>query len=88
VHVIGIVDETHSSNELRAFLQEKRVAAPTYLDAGHESSRAFNQWGTPSYYVVDTDGRIRFGVTNSADEAMARAEALRLSREVVSGHLK
>lgn len=84
VHVMGIVDETRSSNELTAFLQEKHVALPTYLDARHEATRAFNQWGTPSYYVVDAEGRIRFDVTNSADEAMARAEALRLSREIAT----
>ncbi|MDQ2891036.1 MAG: TlpA family protein disulfide reductase [Gemmatimonadota bacterium] len=79
VRVVSIVDEANSSSELTAFLKEKRVAVPTYLDTWHEASRAFNQWGTPNYYVLDTDGRVRFDVTNSADEALARAEALRLS---------
>ena len=79
VPVIGIVDETNSSSALRTFLREKSVAVPTYLDTWHEASQAFNQWATPSYYVVDAEGRIRFGTTDSADEALARAEAVRLA---------
>jgi thiol-disulfide isomerase/thioredoxin len=79
VRVIGIVEEQSASSELKAFLREKQVSVPTYLDNGHETSRAFNQWGTPNYYVLDTDGRIRFDVATSADEALARAEAVRLS---------
>lgn len=77
--VVSIVDEAKSSPELTAFLREKHVTTPVYLDSWHEASRAFNQWGTPYYYVVDAEGRIRFDVTTSADEALAQAEALRLA---------
>lgn len=87
VRVVSIVDEVNSSSELKAFLKEKGVAVPTYLDTWHEASRAFNQWGTPNYYVLDTDGRVRFDVTNSADEALARAEVLRLSASRTEGSL-
>ncbi|MEO7043313.1 MAG: TlpA disulfide reductase family protein [Gemmatimonadaceae bacterium] len=79
VPVITVIDEANASSALSAFLREKNVAVPTYLDTWHEASQAFNQWGTPSYYVVDGDGRIRFNETNSADEALARAEAVRLA---------
>jgi thiol-disulfide isomerase/thioredoxin len=79
VPVVSIVEETNPSPELTSFLREKHVTVPVYLDRWHEASRAFNQWGTPYYYVVDAEGRIRFDVTTSADEALARAEALRLS---------
>ncbi len=79
VPVISVVDEANSSSALRTFLREKSVAVPTYLDTWHEASQAFNQWATPSYYVLDRDGRIRFGTTDSADEALARAEAVRLA---------
>jgi len=81
VHVVSIVDETAESKELASFLKEKNVTVPTYLDTWHESSRVFNQWGTPSYYVLDSNGRIRFDASDSADEALAQAEALRLSGE-------
>ena len=80
VRVVGIVDEPSASLELKAFLTKKQVTVPTYLDAWHDASRAFNQWGTPNFYVLDADGRVRFDVTTSADEALARAEAVRLSR--------
>jgi thiol-disulfide isomerase/thioredoxin len=79
VRVVSIVEEGSPSRELARFLREKRVAVPTYLDAWREASRAFEQWGTPYYYVLDADGRIRFDVTTSADELLARAEALRLA---------
>ena len=79
VPVVSILDERRSSPALRAFLREKHVTTPVYLDSRHEASLAFNQWGTPYFYVVDGEGRIRFDVTNSPDEALARAEVLRLS---------
>ncbi|HEX6599749.1 MAG TPA: TlpA disulfide reductase family protein, partial [Gemmatimonadaceae bacterium] len=84
IPVVSIVDEPKPSPELRAFLKDKQVTVPVYLDSWHEASRAFNQWGTPYYYVVDAEGRIRFDVTLSADEALAQAEALRLATRVVS----
>jgi thiol-disulfide isomerase/thioredoxin len=79
VPVVSILDEPSSSPALQAFLREQHVTTPVYLDSHHAASRAFNQWGTPYFYVVDGEGRIRFDVTNSPDEALARAEALRLS---------
>jgi thiol-disulfide isomerase/thioredoxin len=81
VRVVSIIDETADSKELTSFLNEKNVTLPTYLDTWHESSRAFNQWATPNYYVLDSSGRVRFKVSDSADEALAQAEALRLSGE-------
>jgi len=82
VPVVSIVEEAGPSSALTAFLREKKVTMPVYLDAWHEASRAFNQWGTPYFYVVDANGRVRFDVSTSADEALARAEALRLSESV------
>jgi thiol-disulfide isomerase/thioredoxin len=79
VRVVGIVEEASLSPELHAFLYAKHVTMPTYLDAWHEASRAFNQWSTPYYYILDPAGRVRFDVVNSADELLVRAEALRLS---------
>ena len=79
VRVIGIVGESSPSVELHAFLLDRHVTMPTYFDAWHEAGRAFNQWGTPYYYVLDPAGRQRFEVVTSADELLVRAEALRLS---------
>jgi thiol-disulfide isomerase/thioredoxin len=88
IPVVSIVDEPTSSPELKAFLREKEVAVPVYLDSWHEASRAFNQWGTPYYYVVDESGRIRFDVTTSIEEALARAEALRLATRATSSSVR
>jgi thiol-disulfide isomerase/thioredoxin len=79
VRVVSVVDEANSSAALKQFLRDRKVTMPTYLDSWHEGSRAFNQWGTPDYYVIDADGRIRFAGTNSAETVLARAEALRMS---------
>ena len=72
-----VLAEPGASPALAAFLAKSRVTGPVYFDARHEGSRAFNQWGTPNYFVLDGDGRVRFDVTSSADEVLARAEALR-----------
>jgi hypothetical protein len=50
----------------------------TYLDSHGEMTTAFNSWGTPAYYVLDSEGRIRFAATSDAEEVLARAEAVRL----------
>jgi len=76
--IVSIVEEARMSPELAAFLRDKKVSMPTYFDTRHEASRAFNQWGTPYYFVLDADGRVRFDVTTTSDEVLARAEVLLL----------
>jgi len=78
VRIVSIVEEAKASPELAAFLRDKKVTMPTYFDTRHEASRAFNQWGTPYYYVLDADGRVRFDVATASDEVLARAEVLLL----------
>lgn len=79
--VISIVEESAPSPQFSAVQRDRHLTMPIYFDATHAASRAFNQWGTPYYYVLDTSGRVRFEATSSALEALARAEALRLSTE-------
>ena len=50
-----------------------------YFDVDHTTSKAFNNWGTPSYYVIDKAGRSRFDAVSSAVDALVRAQALRLA---------
>ena len=78
--MIVVMDgETGPSRELTAFMEEKRMRVPVYFDVDHTTLRAFNNWGTPHYYVLDAGGRLRFGAVTSAAGAMARAEAVRLA---------
>jgi hypothetical protein len=79
MQVVSIVKEPAPSPELTTFLRDKQVTIPTYFDTWHEASRALNQWGTPSYYMLDAQGRVRFDRSSSANEVLARAEALRLA---------
>ena len=59
IAVVTITDE-RVSDDLRWFLTEQKLTFPVYADAWREASRAFSQWGTPSYFVVDADGVVRF----------------------------
>ena len=61
-HGVGIVTITDErvSDDLRRFLAEQKLTFPVYSDAWREASRAFGQWGTPAYFVLDADGVVRF----------------------------
>jgi peroxiredoxin len=59
VAIVTITDE-RVSDDLQRFLADQKLTFPVYADAWREASRAFNQWGTPSYFVLDADGLVRF----------------------------
>ncbi len=59
VAIVTITDE-RVSDDLQRFFAEKKLTFPVYADAWREASRAFSQWGTPSYFVLDADGLVRF----------------------------
>ena len=63
VPTLAITDEPLSP-ELLGFLDEKTLDIPVYYDFLHEASHAFNQWGTPAYFILDETGRIRFRPTS------------------------
>ncbi len=46
--------------EVVAFLRESKINVPVYFDWTGVARRAFGQWATPEYYVVDGRGRVRF----------------------------
>ena len=60
VSVLSVVEEP-SSLELTTWLREHSVSTPVYHDQRGEMGRAFNRWGTPSYYLVDAGGRLQHG---------------------------
>jgi len=61
-HTIVVTDEADSP-ELRRYLQDHAFTADVYHDTGHEAGTAFQQDGTPYYFVVDADGVVRFAYT-------------------------
>jgi len=77
--VLVIEDEAGPSPALSAVLAEHKVQGPVYFDVDHSTSKAFNNWGTPMYFVLDDVGRLRFEEVTTAHDALVRAEAVRLS---------
>lgn len=60
VQIVAITDEPPSA-DLAAFLEENELGSLTIRhDLRREASQTFNQWGTPSYFLLDSDGRLRF----------------------------
>ena len=72
--IVTITDDKPSA-EGQAFLSRKGLTFPVYYDAWREASRAFNQWGTPQYFVLDESANVRFQYT-SLDRALAEAVSL------------
>lgn len=69
------IGEEAPSPDLSQFLHKQRVTVPLYYDRWREAGRAFSQWGTPQYDIVDSEGRIRFARTSQA-KVLAQAAAL------------
>lgn len=63
VRTIVITDEA-ASPELAEFLEERGFDMPIYHDLRREASLSLNQYSTPSYYLLDGRGRIRFERTS------------------------
>jgi hypothetical protein len=61
-HTIVVTDEADSP-ELRKYLQDHAFTTDVYHDTGHEAGTAFQQDGTPYYFVVDAGGVVRFAYT-------------------------
>jgi peroxiredoxin len=63
------------SEGLRTFIQEEKVTVPLFYDTKREAGRAFNQWSTPVYFVLDETGLIRFA-NSSIDKVVTQAVAV------------
>jgi hypothetical protein len=59
VAFVPVVTDAPSPEEI-AFLREHAMGAPVYFDVSAEARRAFGQWSTPEYYVLDERGLVRF----------------------------
>ncbi|MEX1113477.1 MAG: TlpA disulfide reductase family protein, partial [Patescibacteria group bacterium] len=71
-----IMDEPPSA-ALTAFLKEHQVSTPVYHETRREASKAFRNFGTPAYYVLDPAGRIRFTRASTEDELLVQVAAVR-----------
>ena len=60
ISVVTITTDERLTGGLQQFLKNEKLSFPVYADAWRDASRAFSQWGTPLYFVLDRDGIIRF----------------------------
>ncbi|MBI4544862.1 MAG: TlpA family protein disulfide reductase, partial [Gemmatimonadetes bacterium] len=65
------------SFEMRKFLVERGLTFPVFHDTRGEAARAFGQWSTPEYYVLDASGRVRFQLS-SLEEIPRQVAALQV----------
>lgn len=66
VRVIAITDEPRSAG-FDAEVRGLGLAVPMYHDTRREAARAFRAAGTPQYFVMDADGRVRYEYTSVDD---------------------
>ncbi|HEX7049221.1 MAG TPA: redoxin domain-containing protein [Longimicrobiales bacterium] len=66
VRFIGITDEEDAA-AVAALFEREGLSFPTYLDPERDARNAFDNRSTPSYAVLDTNGRIRFTGHTAAD---------------------
>lgn len=77
--VVFVVDEGPSA-ALTSYLKASRVSWPVYHDVDGTARRAFGNFGTPEYYVLDALGRIRFDYADGELELLSMVDALRADR--------
>ena len=63
------------SSDVADYLTKNPVGAPVYFDATSAARRAFGQWSTPEYYVLDAHGVVRFE-HSTIDLVLAQAVSL------------
>jgi thiol-disulfide isomerase/thioredoxin len=59
IALVPVMNEKPSP-ELRRYVGGNRVVAPVYTDSWGDATRAFHNFGTPVFFVVDGTGRVRY----------------------------
>jgi hypothetical protein len=71
-----VADAARMTPALMATLKEKQVTMPVYLDATGRATATFNNWGTPTLYVLDSKGRVAFPSARAMSQVLLYAEAV------------
>jgi peroxiredoxin len=72
------ISQESPSEDLRRYIENAKLATPVFFDTRREAARAFNQWATPVYFVVDQSGIVRFS-GSEMDKVLTRAVAVQLA---------
>jgi thiol-disulfide isomerase/thioredoxin len=78
VRVVTVTDEAPGA-ELEAFVRESGLTFPIYHDTQRAARHALQNQGTPTYLVLDAQGRVRFD-SHAPDDLLRQVEALRQAR--------
>lgn len=70
-----IVDESPSA-ETAKFFREHKIGMPVLYDSKRELASALRNFGTPAYYVLDEQGRIRFNQVNEVNDVLLQVAAI------------
>lgn len=70
-----IADESPSA-ETAKFFREHRVRMSVLYDSKREVAGALRNFGTPAYYVLDEQGRIRFSRVNEVNDVLLQVAAI------------
>ena len=76
VPLVIVAEQSAGTPELTKVMTEQRLEAPVYLDVGGAAAARFNNWGTPTLYLLDTDGRLMFPGTTDVPSALFYSAAL------------
>jgi hypothetical protein len=70
-----ILDESPSA-ETAKFFREHRVGMPVLYDSKRQVAAALRNFGTPAFYVLDEQGRIRFNQVNEVNDVLLQVAAI------------
>jgi hypothetical protein len=75
-----LVTDEAPSPALAQVLAEKKFTIPVLHDSRRELGGSLRNFGTPTYYVLDPAGRVRFDRVNEVDDLLLQFAALDASR--------
>lgn len=75
VRVVTVTNDPPDA-EFQAFVRSSGLTFPIYFDTDRAARRALQNQGTPTYLVLDADGRIRFD-TLALEDVLRQVEVLR-----------
>lgn len=70
-----VLDESPSAATVK-FFREHKVGIPILYDSKRQVSTALRNFGTPAYYVLDEEGRIRFNHVSEVNDLLLQVAAI------------
>jgi len=81
---IYLVADEAPSAETATFFREHKVDLAVFYDSRREVNAALRNFGTPAYYVLDGEGRVRFNEVVEVNDVLLQIRALQSEAIVAS----